>query len=134
MQTAAHEALYSRADDIRAAAAERPELMDEWRKLTTSDHVYYMCTKKDASGEVHDYFSPYGTPHDAFITFMNALDDLWARLDDPSLGNAPTDVVPTPSESILSEPVLTEPVPTDSRKAKKGSKPKTKRKRRKGRA
>lgn len=125
MQTAAHEALYSRADEVRAAAQEHPELLDEWRKLTTSDHVYYMCTKKDASGEVHDYFSPYGTPHDAFITFMNALDDLWARLD----GRAPRveipDVVPAP---------IKPPKAPASKPPKADSKPKKKRKRRKGRA
>jgi alpha-amylase len=48
--------------------------------LTSSDHVYYMCTKWFADGKVHRYFSPYATPHDAFIAFMNVLDDLSRRL------------------------------------------------------
>ncbi len=56
-------------------------LIHDWRKLTTSDHYYYMCTKWFADGDVHKYFNPYETPYDAFITFMNALKDLQIRLD-----------------------------------------------------
>jgi hypothetical protein len=29
---------------------------------------------------VHKYFSPYATPHDAFISFMNVYDDLARRI------------------------------------------------------
>lgn len=56
-------------------------LIHDWRKLTTSDHYYYMCTKWFADGDVHKYFNPYETPYDAFITFMNVLKDLQVRLD-----------------------------------------------------
>lgn len=77
MQKAAHEALYALRDDVVALAeAGRPEALAKWRKLSTSDHVYYMCTKWFSDGDVHKYFSPYATPHDAFISFMNVFDDL----------------------------------------------------------
>ncbi len=56
-------------------------LIHDWRKLTTSDHFYYMCTKWFADGDVHKYFNPYETPYDAFITYMNVLKDLQMRLD-----------------------------------------------------
>lgn len=52
-----------------------PQLLDSWRKLLTSDHFYYMCTKWFADGDVHAYFSPYDSPYEAFIYFMNALKD-----------------------------------------------------------
>lgn len=52
----------------------RPALLDIWRKLLTSDHFYYMCTKWAADGDVHAYFSPYKSPYDAFITYMEALE------------------------------------------------------------
>jgi alpha-amylase len=55
-------------------------LIHDWRKLTTSDHFYYMCTKWFSDGDVHKYFNPYETPYDAFITFMNVLKDLELRL------------------------------------------------------
>ena len=38
-----------------------PGLVEAWRRLTTSDHVYYMCTKWFADGDVHKYFSPYAS-------------------------------------------------------------------------
>jgi alpha-amylase len=52
-----------------------PEIIDEWRKLQTSDHFYYMCTKWFNDGDVHKYFNPYDSPYEAFITFMNIVND-----------------------------------------------------------
>ncbi len=55
-------------------------IMDTWRKLQTSDHFYYMCTKYWNDGDVHAYFSPYDSPYDAFITYMNTLTDFEHKL------------------------------------------------------
>ena len=55
-------------------------LIEDWRKLQTSDHFYYMCTKYFSDGDVHAYFSPYETPYEAYIAFMNAYHDLKYRL------------------------------------------------------
>lgn len=55
-------------------------LIDDWRRMTTSDHFYYMCTKFWADGDVHKYFSCYDSPYDAFIYFMNCLRDLIGRI------------------------------------------------------
>jgi alpha-amylase len=52
------------------------ELLETWRKLQTSDHLYYCSTKGLADGDVHAYFSPYDGPYDGFINFMNILQDL----------------------------------------------------------
>lgn len=54
-----------------------------WRKLQTSDHFYYMCTKWSADGDVHAYFSPYESPYDAYTSYMHALSDFTLRLKDP---------------------------------------------------
>jgi len=56
------------------------KLIEDWRKLTTSDHFYYMCTKWFNDGDVHKYFNPYETPYDSFIAFMNILNDIQYRL------------------------------------------------------
>jgi alpha-amylase len=74
MQQAAHDRLYRLGRDVKAAGD--PRRVDAWRRLTTSDHVYYMCTKWFSDGDVHKYFSPYDTPYDAYISFMNVLQDL----------------------------------------------------------
>ncbi len=57
------------------------KIMEDWRKLTTSDHAYYMCTKYWNDGDVHAYFSPYDSPYDAFMYFMNAIRDIQFRLN-----------------------------------------------------
>ena len=57
-------------------------LVGDWRRLTTSDHPYYMCTKYFTDGDVHAYFSPYDSPYDAFLYFMNALRDVRYRVYD----------------------------------------------------
>ncbi len=54
-------------------------LLADWRKLTTSDHFYYMCTKYWSDGDVHKYFSPYDSPYDSYINFMNVLDNVRSR-------------------------------------------------------
>lgn len=54
-------------------------LLEDWRKLTTSDHYYYMCTKYWSDGDVHKYFSPYDSPYDSYINFMNVLDNVRTR-------------------------------------------------------
>lgn len=55
-------------------------LIGDWRRLTTSDHPYYMSTKYWNDGDVHTYFSPYSNPYDAFLYYMNALRDIKFRL------------------------------------------------------
>lgn len=52
------------------------DLIHVWAKLQTSDHFYYMSTKGSTDGKVHNYFSPYGSPYDGYIYYMNALSDL----------------------------------------------------------
>ena len=56
------------------------ELLHTWRLLQTSDHFYYMCTKWWADGDVHKYFNPYNSPYDAFINYMNILQDIKRRI------------------------------------------------------
>jgi alpha-amylase len=70
----------------QAKAHGSPETLATARRLTTSDHFYYMSTKGDADGDVHAYFRPFDSPYDAFIHFMNALSDLEGRLQ-PSQGS-----------------------------------------------
>jgi len=53
-----------------------PGITAAWRQILTSDHFYYMCTKWFADGDVHAYFSPYESPYEAFMNYMNVLNDL----------------------------------------------------------
>jgi alpha-amylase len=80
MQRSAHDALYALLPRVRRAAGTKGDWLEKWRKLSASDHVYYMCTKFASDGAVHSYFSPYANPHDAYIAFMNVIDDFSRRL------------------------------------------------------
>jgi alpha-amylase len=82
MQQEALRHLYDLEEDVLRSGDHA--LMADWRMLQTSDHVYYMCTKWFTDGDVHAYFSPYDSPYDAFIYFMNAVRDLRYRLMQPS--------------------------------------------------
>ena len=56
-----------------------PEIVHAWRRLQTSDHLYYCSTKGMGDGDIHAYFSPYESPYVAFVNYMNALQDLKAK-------------------------------------------------------
>ena len=77
MQVSAHRSLYELRDAVMGT--DDDAMIEDWRRLTTSDHFYYMCTKFFADGDVHKYFSPYESPYEAHIAFMNALADLSLR-------------------------------------------------------
>jgi len=83
MQQGAITALYRLEDAVHKSNDE--DLMKDWRRLQTSDHFYYMCTKWWSDGDVHAYFSPYETPYIAYMNFMNAFHDLKYRLTEKGL-------------------------------------------------
>ena len=78
MQSSSIQALYNMEQDIIATGDWA--LIEDWRRLQTSDHFYYMCTKWFNDGDIHAYFSPYETPYEAYINFMNAFRDIQYRL------------------------------------------------------
>jgi alpha-amylase len=55
-------------------------LLQSWRRLLTSDHFYYMCTKYHADGDVHAYFSAYDSPFEAYRRYCVVLSDLVNRV------------------------------------------------------
>ncbi len=66
--------------EARVRAADDQQVLEDWRRLQTSDHFYYMCTKFFADGAVHQYFNPYDSPYDSYINFMNVMDNLVTRI------------------------------------------------------
>lgn len=70
--------IYQLEEPIKASGDQA--LLDTWRRLQTSDHFYYMCTKWSADGDVHAYFSPYQSPFEAYRHYAITLADLQGRL------------------------------------------------------
>lgn len=60
--------------DLEAAvkASEDRDMIHVWRKLQSADHFHYM--------EKSNGFTPYPSPYDAYIYYMNALADLQIRV------------------------------------------------------
>ena len=85
MQTDSITSLYALERSVMES--EDQNLIDDYRRLQTSDHFYYMCTKWFSDGDVHAYFSPYESPYDAFRYYMNAYRDIVARLVEKGLLN-----------------------------------------------
>jgi alpha-amylase len=79
MQQEAFNKLYELAPKI--SKAKDPKLEKDWNYLQVSDHFYYMSTKFFSDGAVHSYFNPYHSPYDAFINYMNILNDFIIRVD-----------------------------------------------------
>ena len=80
LQKEALDSVYGMEKDV--AYIDDLQLLEDWRRLQTSDHFYYMCTKFWNDGDVHKYFSPYESPHEAFIAYMNVLHDMRLRIED----------------------------------------------------
>lgn len=78
LQREAFDNLYALASDV--ARINDESLKQDWYRLQTSDHFYYMCTKYFSDGAVHQYFNPFKSPYDAFINYMNILSDFTERV------------------------------------------------------
>lgn len=78
MQNEAITRIYSIEKEI--LATKDPDLLKVWERLQTSDHFYYMCTKFWNDGDVHKYFSPFDSPYDAYMYYMNVFSDLECTL------------------------------------------------------
>jgi alpha-amylase len=78
MQQEAIQQIYLMESAVKSSRNRK--LIEDWRRLQTSDHFYYMCTKFFNDGDVHKYFNPYDSPYDSFIAFMNIMNDIKIRL------------------------------------------------------
>jgi len=79
LQNEAFSKLYALEEAVKAKGD--PHLMNNFRNLQASDHLYYMCTKFFSDGAVHKYFNPYNTPYEAFINYMNVISDFAIRVE-----------------------------------------------------
>jgi alpha-amylase len=103
MQSNAIHELYRLEKKIKRAGDEK--VLADWRRLQTSDHFYYMCTKYFADGDVHKYFNPYDSPYDSYINYMNVLDHLQRRC-----ASVPTPIVSHSPAKAGDKPLVAVPV------------------------
>lgn len=70
MQQEALKKIYDLESAVKAS--EDRDMIHVWRKLQSADHFHYM--------EKSNGFTPYPSPYDAYIYYMNALADLQVRV------------------------------------------------------
>lgn len=78
MQVNAMHELYRLEGPVKAS--DDPAVLEDWRRLTSSDHSYYMSTKYWSEVDVTRESNPYESPYDAYINFMNVLDNIASRV------------------------------------------------------
>lgn len=78
LQKEAFRKLYSLGERIRMTKDHG--LLQDWLYLQTSDHFFYMSTKRSSDGAMHSRFSPYESAFDAFTNYMNVLSDFILRV------------------------------------------------------
>jgi len=79
MQQFCYEELKRMEPIIRAT--NDPDFLHAWRLMQTSDHLYYISSKAMSDGDVHQYFSAYGSVVEAFVRLHTALYDLKRRAE-----------------------------------------------------
>lgn len=92
MQVSALEQIYNLRNIVgerEIYAVSMEAIRETWRRLQTSDHFYYMCTKGSSDGQVHSYFNPFESPYAAFVAYMNVLKDFGQHRGRAGLGEAP---------------------------------------------
>jgi alpha-amylase len=60
-------------------ATDDPNFLDCWRRMLTSDHLYYLANKSMSDGDVHKYFSAYGSLVESFVRLHTAALDMQHR-------------------------------------------------------
>ena len=78
LQKEAISKLYNIRNEVNKSKDEN--LIGIWNKLSSSDHFYYMSSKKDSNGSANQYLNPYRSPYNAYIFYMNVISDLKIRL------------------------------------------------------
>jgi alpha-amylase len=78
MQSNALNELYKLEGPLKEHGDEK--LLTDWRRLSSSDHFYYMSTKHWAEDDLQKHFSPYESPYDSYINYMNVLDNIQSRI------------------------------------------------------
>jgi alpha-amylase len=78
LQIDAARTLYGLEDRVRAT--KNRKRIGVWRNLQASDHLSRMSTENPASGAGQVASSPFASPYDAYIHYMNILKDFSGRI------------------------------------------------------
>lgn len=114
LQNDAFNKLYALRDKVKSL--NDPVIERDWLLLQTSDHYYYMCTKWFSDGDVHKYFNPFENPYDAYINYMNVVNDFIIRIN--NMLPKPTDTIAKLYQELAEKEAIIETLQKKSPKPK----------------
>ncbi len=79
LQQEAQQKLYGMSQRVRLCSDRW--LKSDWLRLQDANHFKYMSTKHYSNGKVEARPTPYDSPYDAFMNYMNVLSDFMARVE-----------------------------------------------------
>jgi alpha-amylase len=79
LQSEAFKLLYAQREKVRAL--DSADFDHPWRFLQTANHFYWMGTKWFSQGDLQSNSNPYSSSYEAFINYMNVLNDFIIELD-----------------------------------------------------
>jgi len=56
-------------------------LLKDWQYMQTSDHFFFMGAKYFSESDIHKNVNPYSSMYEAFVNYMNVLNDFTLRLE-----------------------------------------------------
>jgi alpha-amylase len=120
LQQEAFQKLYSIGERVRMSKDRR--LLQDWLYLQTSDHFFYMSTKRSSDGIMHQHFSPYDSPYDAFTNYMNVLSDFIKRVNAQFPSNLDNEELNSLLKTIQNQEQTIEKLENDIKKLKTSAK------------
>lgn len=64
---------------------EKSSLNDSWNLLQDTNNLYYMGNQFFSEEYSRQNFSPFHSPYEAYMNYMNILDDFWQTLKEKNL-------------------------------------------------
>ncbi|HNQ38099.1 MAG TPA: glycoside hydrolase family 57 protein [Prolixibacteraceae bacterium] len=90
LQNEALNLLYGIADMV--TATQDPRILCDWHQLQDSEHFRFMSENTPAP-PLHHRKSPYNSPYEAFLNYMNILNDLTIRVKSHFSGPSPEEII-----------------------------------------
>ena len=79
LQNSAFEELYKISESVYALGDK--DILRDFDRIQSSDYFYFLNTKLFSNKHSAQRNSPYDTPYEAFINYMNVLSDIILRVE-----------------------------------------------------